>query len=246
MKIAAPKLVAIVVGIAAFVCSGVSVQNVFAVGKIERAPVPAGTRDDPRIDSALSLAQALEGIDQSCPARIRERLRIIDVVYHSFDGQVHRGQIVVDKDVVDDIEELFHFAYDEGFPFESVIPLSDPRFTRNGSWSDDLSMQLNNTSSFHYRRKTGGTALSAHAFGCAIDVNPRLNPFIASQSVLPRGSSYEPTLPGTLTLDSKLVILMKRLGWIWGGDWKDPKDYQHFENPSKCARILQESMEERS
>lgn len=203
-----------------------------------RAQGPEGTVDDPVIDSAMTLDEAMSGVDPSCPESIRSRLRIIDVLYRSFDEKVHRGQIIVDTGVWADVEALFRLALDDGFLFESVIPLSDARFRQNGSWSDDLSMERNNTSGFNYRLKTGGTALSAHACGCAIDINPRSNPFIVSGKVLPAGASYEPSRPGTLTADSALVVFMKRLGWVWGGDWEDPKDYQHFEKPSKCATIL--------
>lgn len=200
----------------------------------------AGTADDPLIDSAMTRLEALSGVDPGCPQKIVQSLLLIDVLYYSFDARVHRGQVLIHRDCAADIKELFRAAFEEKFPFASVIPLADPRFRRNGRWSDDLSMRANNTSAFHYRAKTASQALSAHALGCAIDINPRLNPFIAKGVVLPRGAAYAPKVPGTLRQDSQIVRAMQGLGWIWGGAWKGVTDYQHFENPSKCARISQD------
>lgn len=51
-------------------------------------------------------------------------------------------------------------------------PIIDKRFRKNGRWDDDLSMIANNTSAFNYQLKTGGTTLSNHATGTAIDITP--------------------------------------------------------------------------
>jgi hypothetical protein len=32
-----------------------------------------------------------------------------------------------------------------------------------------------------------------------------------------------------LLSSSKAVQIFKKYGWKWGGDWKDTKDYQHFQ-----------------
>jgi len=59
------------------------------------------------------------------------------------------------------------------------------------------------------------------------------NPYIKSGKYLPEESSYDITKPGTITPWSDIVKEFKMRGWIWGGDWKSLKDYQHFEKKLK-------------
>jgi hypothetical protein len=70
-----------------------------------------------------------------------------------------------------------------------------------------------------------------HALGLAIDINPRRNPYIRGERILPPGSTYDPAAPGTLTPDSPVVRAFKSMGWKWGGDWSELGllDYMHFE-----------------
>ncbi len=74
-------------------------------------------------------------------------------------------------------------------------------------------MKLNNTSAFNYRVITGGTSLSKHAYGRAIDINPVENPYIKGATTLPPGSVYDPNAGGTLTADHPNVLTFARLGW---------------------------------
>lgn len=51
--------------------------------------------------------------------------------------------------------------------------------------ADDLkSMAANNTSAFNYRPVAGTNKLSNHSYGLAIDINPRINPYINSHKKL--------------------------------------------------------------
>lgn len=59
--------------------------------------------------------------------------------------------------------------------------------------------------------------LSAHSWGSAFDINARWNPF--------RKPSAPPKTEGSVR---ELAIIAKRLGWIWGGDFRTP-DGMHFE-----------------
>lgn len=154
----------------------------------------------------------------------------MDLLYYSFDGKIHKGQLVIDARLVEDIREVFRVALENKFPINSVIPISDDRFFKNGKWNeDDQSMLSNNTSAFNYRTVTAGKALSNHAYGFAIDINPAQNPYIKGNVVLPPNAVYATAKPGTLTHDSPVVRTFIRLGWTWGGNWKSLKDYQHFE-----------------
>jgi hypothetical protein len=171
-----------------------------------------------------------EALRKFAPPEFKEKQRILDVLYYSFDGRIHKGQLVVEQRLVSDIRQVFQVALEDKFPINSVIPISHERFHKNGEWnSDDQSMLANNTSAFNYRKVTGGKKLSMHSYGFAIDINPIQNPYIKGDILLPEGAVYDPAKPGTLTRDCPVVKAFISLGWTWGGDWKSLKDYQHFE-----------------
>lgn len=179
------------------------------------------------IDSNYALEDILRQ-RQSMPApkKILKRQRLVNVLYYSFDKKLHKGQIVVDVSLVNDIEGAFDLIYKIKFPVQSVISIIDRRFMSN----DDKSMSFNNSSGFNYRTISRTVKLSNHAFGRAIDINPFLNPFIGD-FIQPEGATYDPSVPGTITKDGKIVNYFKKRGWTWGGVWIDRKDYMHFEKP---------------
>ena len=192
---------------------------------------PAGTVDDPVIDSGMTDDEAFDGLNRLCPKELRDRQTVVAVLYRGFDRKVHRGQLVIDKELKKDAVEVFEVALKERFPIRSVIPASLPKFRKDGVWSDDLSMAANNTSAINFREVTGGKSLSRHALGRAIDINPVQNPYIRGKVVLPPGAKYDADAPGTLTTDHPVTKAFLARGWEWGGNWKSLKDYQHFEKP---------------
>lgn len=204
-----------------------------AIATAAGAQAPTGTAADPIVDSAMTEAEAFDGLRPGCPPEIREAQRLFDVLYYGFDGKVHKGQIVAHKDLVDDIKYAFSVALREEFPIRSAIPVSHPKFRKDGLWDDDLAMEADNTSSFNYRPITGGTRISNHGYGRAIDINTVENPYVKGAKVLPPGSKYDPAAPGTLTRDHPVTRAFVERGWTWAGDWKAPSpiDYQHFEKP---------------
>lgn len=187
------------------------------------------TLKKPIIDSKMSEKEAFDGLNSDCPPDIRKRQKIVKVKYFSFDGKVHQGQLVLDKELTKDIEKIFSLALKIKFPIYSVIPISHPKFRKNERWDDDLSMSANNTSGFNYRQKTGGGSLSNHAYGWAIDINPIQNPYVKGALILPPNGSYDVDAPGTLTAEHPITKKFLELGWTWGGNWTTLKDYQHFE-----------------
>lgn len=190
-------------------------------------PPRLGTIENPIVDSNITLSEALR---KFAPERLKARQTIVDVLYYSFDGRVHKGQVVIDRRLANDIREVFRVAFKTRFPIKSVIPISHDKFYRNGKFNcDGMSMLANNTSAFNYRIATGSKKLSMHSYGFAIDINPVQNPYIKRRTVFPRGAVYNPYKPGTLTRYSPVTKAFKRLGWTWGGEWKSLKDYQHFE-----------------
>jgi len=177
------------------------------------------------IDSDIDFEQAVSG--KNIPQSIIENLRLVDVYYFGFDEKLHKGQLVVHKEVVLDIIEIFEFIRETRFPIGKVIPIS------KYDWSDEKSMMDNNTSAFNYRYISGARVISNHASGLAIDINPGLNPYIKNGNSLPANCVYDITKAGTILVDSDLVKEFKKKGWQWGGEWISLKDYQHFEKKLK-------------
>ncbi|HEY6626555.1 MAG TPA: M15 family metallopeptidase [Ignavibacteriaceae bacterium] len=177
------------------------------------------------IDSDVAFEEAVAGI--SIPQSILENLRLVDVYYYGFDEKIHKGQLVVHKDVVLDVIEIFELIRESRFPIGKVVPIN------KYGWSDEKSMLDNNTSAFNYRFISGSRVISNHAAGLAIDINPALNPYIKNGNSLPENCIYDTTKVGTISASSELVKEFKQRGWEWGGDWKSLKDYQHFEKKLK-------------
>jgi len=173
------------------------------------------------LDSDVQLEEALYG--QKIPATVKADLTLITVSYYGFDDKLHQGQLVVHKEVVQDLKEIFEIIRQIHFPIEKVTPICEYK------WSDEESMRDNNTSCFNYRFISGSKILSKHASGLAVDINPKQNPYIKNGITSPTGSVYDTDSKGTITADSRIVEEFKKRGWTWGGDWKSLKDYQHFQ-----------------
>ncbi|MEK7494660.1 MAG: M15 family metallopeptidase [Patescibacteria group bacterium] len=177
-------------------------------------------------DSLFTLAEALlDNPSFPCPKEIREMLVVIEVPYFSFEGTRRQGQLVVHQELAEDIKYIFKALAEKQFPLSKVIPIAGKQY----EWDDERSMQDDNTSCFNYRTIAGTDRISWHAYGRAIDINPKRNPYIKNGVTSPKGALYDSSVPGTITSDSFVVTLFKERGFEWGGDWTDRKDYQHFE-----------------
>ena len=70
----------------------------------------------------LPLEEALKG--KEIPDSNTKNLRIMDVEYYSFDNRLHRGQVVIHKDLAEDIKEIFALIKERKFPIKKVIPIN--------------------------------------------------------------------------------------------------------------------------
>jgi hypothetical protein len=176
------------------------------------------------IDSDISFSEAIEGTN--APEQIVDSLALVDVLYYSFDGLKHQGQIIVNNDLEDDVYEIFVLIEKIRFPIGHVIPIVAYQ------WDDHSSMTDNNSSGFNFRVIEGTTKLSLHSFGRAVDINPVQNPVIYPNGVVaPEGAKYSPSKAGTFSAKNPVVQEFIKRGWHWGGNFEQPKDYHHFEKP---------------
>ncbi|MGK0362683.1 MAG: peptidoglycan L-alanyl-D-glutamate endopeptidase CwlK [Bradymonadia bacterium] len=207
--------------------SSVATQAVPASRWVKPPEPEEGSPENPIIDSEMTRDQALRNVNPDCPTDILKRQRVISVSYYSFDGLVHRGQLIADARHESDLQEVFALARQSKFPIAKVMPISHPSYR----WDDDLSTADNNTSAFNYRQPTGGGPVSkkGHAMGFAIDINPVQNPYVKGSLTIPKGAAHQPDALGTLNAEHPIVRRFLELGWEWGGNWKGLKDYQHFQ-----------------
>lgn len=155
----------------------------------------------------------------------------VKVNYWGLDQQTHTGILEVNQLVAQQVKQIFQSLYQAKFPIAKIQPLS--AYQNN----DAQALADNDTFAFSCRYMTGSTQyLSMHSFGLAIDINPLLNPYVKGDLILPpQGKAYlhrSSAVPGMIVNNDIVVQTFKKYGWIWGGNWKSPKDYQHFENDS--------------
>ena len=144
-----------------------------------------------------------------------------------YDEQVHKGELVVHKDVAEVFVDIFRDIFRSGFPIQKM------RLIDYYDCDDDASMKDNNSSAFCCRKVRNTGIFSEHSYGKSIDINPLFNPCVIKDSVSPEeGREY---LDRTRTDVKGMVVkggvchqaFISR-GWGWGGNWINLKDYQHF------------------
>ena len=169
---------------------------------------------------------------KECPVSLDE-LRIVNVKYLGFDNNIYWGDIIVHKDLAFEVTEIFKELFEISYAIKQIIPIEK----YNGD--DFASIEADNTSAFNCRKAEGSQKYSKHSYGKAIDLNPLENPYVysngttsheASQKYLIRKSNDDSIEnKAVLTSSHKAVQIFKKYGWKWGGDWKNIKDYQHFQ-----------------
>lgn len=175
---------------------------------------------DTIIDASYTFDEAVEYSE--APEEIISQLELVDVYYISTDGKIHKGQVVTNRQIANDIKEIFSFMLDEGFVIGKAIPI-----VKYG-WNDSLSMADNNSYSFCYRN----ISYSKHATGMAIDINPRFNPLRwknIDRPNTPAGAVLDTTVNGTLYPGHIVVNEFRRLGFRWGHTFTKYYDDHHFE-----------------
>ncbi len=182
------------------------------------------SKEEVIIDCNMTFEEAIRGT--KAPKEVIDNLILINVRYYSTDNKLHQGQLVIHKDLEQDILEIFDIILNTRFPIAKAIPII------KYNWSDDASMQDNNTSAFCYRNIAGTNRLSNHSFGKAIDINPYFNPVVYPDGkVSPKGAIYDTAKAGTLTESNPVVQAFKERGWRWGKYFSKYADYHHFDKP---------------
>ena len=164
----------------------------------------------------------------------REDLRYLHVLHKDIDGVEHEGEMIVNVHIADDVLEIMKELYENDYPIEKI------RLVDEYGADDELSIEDNNTSSFNFRFVPRTKKISKHGRGLAVDINPLYNPYITKSD---SGLRVEPVNAGDYAVRDKdfdykiekgdlCYNLFISHGFEWGGEWKNSKDYQHFEIPT--------------
>ena len=160
-----------------------------------------------------------------CPVPL-SRLRLLTVQHWGFDGRVRTGHLVIHEDSARPMLRVMRRLYAARFPIRRM------RLVDDYGASDFRSIEDDNTSAFNCRTVAGTSRWSEHAYGRAIDVNPIENPYVSGgRTSHPASVPYldrSRVRPGMAYEGGALVTAFHSIGWGWGGDWSDVKDYQHF------------------
>ena len=163
--------------------------------------------------------------EPGCPVAASD-LAWVRLTFWGFDARRHTGELLVHRDVAQDVARVFGVLYRERFPQEHVgiVRMWDPDAPTTGDG--------NGTGAFVCRASTGSSYFSQHAYGLAIDVNTFQNPYAKGRVVLPElASSYlarRRVRAGMVTPAGPVVRAFARIGWEWGGAWRQSHDYMHF------------------
>lgn len=221
-----------------------------AVSEGDLEHVPAGTIidistvDSSRIDDyfkAYTISDEIYGIIngksfQENTEVSRDDLRYVKVLHYNFEHRVQVGELIVAASLADDYTAIFKELFNAEYEIQSMY-LPDKYWTGDGTSTDSASIDANNSSSFLYRPATGSGKLSKHSYGRAIDINPQQNPYVSYSSGSPEWSHSNADayidrttgLPHVITEEDTCYKIFTAHGFTWGGSWKNPKDYQHFQ-----------------
>jgi hypothetical protein len=160
---------------------------------------------------------------QGCPVAL-SGLRLLTVPYRGFDGRAATGQLVVNARAAQPLTRVFRRLYALHFPIRrmNVLPL-DGDVTQSFSCRQAVPSPCVGGS--------GTGSWSMHAYGLAVDINPRENPYVGcGQSRDPATRRYfdrSHHRRGMVT--ARAIGAFRSVGWGWGGSWTgDTKDYMHF------------------
>lgn len=191
-----------------------------------------------KVPSSIKELMVGKSWKEGCPVPMSD-LRYLTMSYWGYDDMPHIGHMITHVKIAHDVVDIFAEMFEAKFPIErmEIVDLYDA--------DDDRSMAANNTSCFCYRKNTTFPNLvSNHGWGLAVDINPKVNPYVKGSKILPpngmefadRSKIYKGGIYATL--DNACYQAFIKRGFHWGGIWPDRQDYQHFaKNPEDVGLV---------
>jgi D-alanyl-D-alanine carboxypeptidase len=167
---------------------------------------------------------------RGCPVWMSQ-LRVLTYRYYGFDKQTYIGQIVVNEKVASSLAKVFGKLYGMRFPIRDGAFASTygPHPDRSGDVT--ASFECRDAAASPCSRSSTTHHWSMHAFGEAVDLDPRENPYVGCGMTRDKTArSYRNRSwhrPGMVTPAVRRAFAS--IGWGWGGSWfGSTKDYMHF------------------
>ena len=165
-----------------------------------------------------------------CPVP-RYNLRVLTTRYYGFDHRTHLGQIVVNKAVAAPLRTVFQKLYKMRFPIRKMS--FGAAYGAHQDWSDlTASFECRNAVPSPCNGNAKGTHWSMHAYGEAVDLNPRENPYVGcgmSRDKTARSYMKRSNVRPGMAIKPTFRKSFAKIGWGWGGLWTgSTKDYMHF------------------
>lgn len=193
-------------------------------------PVPSTDTFVATVDDVTQPILARSTWHDACPVT-PDDLAYVTVTFYGFDQVTHTGELLVHRDVADDVITVFARLFDVKFPIEAM------RIIRQDELDADPTGDGNITTGFVCRSVTSGTSWSEHAYGRAIDINPFHNPYLRGSRVVPElATAYLDRTnirPGMIRAGDEVVDAFAAIGWSWGGNWVSAKDWMHFSSTGR-------------
>jgi hypothetical protein len=178
-----------------------------------------------RIDPVPTAVIARSSWSPECPVATDD-LRWVRLSFWGFDERRHTGELLVNADSAEALVRVFHELFDAQFPLEEM------RITRDDELDAPPTGDGSNTGAFTCKPFRGSSTWSEHAYGRAIDINPFHNPYVKGDAIIPElASAYldrSRQAPGMIHPDDTVTRAFASIGWSWGGNWRQSKDYMHF------------------
>lgn len=173
-----------------------------------------------------------------CPVPLN-RLNQLTITYYDFSGKQRYGHLIVFDAAAPFMLNAFEKMYAMRFPLETV------------EWKANQN-KGGQTMSFNCRNMVGESKFSIHSYGLAIDINILHNPYIGDYHLDDKKNMIGTLIPFTQEsytylnrtiqrpgMNEQIVEIMKDSGFVvWGGQWQDRIDYQHFQVPDNLASQL--------
>lgn len=166
-----------------------------------------------------------------CPVPLRD-LRLLTVTHWGWDGRPRAGQLVVNEDAARPLSRVFRRLYELRFPIRHLgvdVYGGSAAAPAHGDASGSFECRQSVPSPC-----VGGSASgrwSNHAYGLAIDLNPRENPYVGCGRVRDgrRVAYLDRTRLRKGMVTPAVVRAFAAVGWGWGGAWTGrTRDYMHF------------------
>ena len=198
--------------------------TMLAIAASASAQTPNGNAKISPLTAEMRAAMTGKSWKPECPVPLDD-LAAVQVTYLGFDGQTHDGTLVVHKRFAAEAAQIFQELYQIRFPINKISPWEN--------YGPDVYAEEDITVGFYCEKADDApNEWSGHAYGLAIDLNPRENPFRdvtkgwwpkTSAVLAPRDSGQ-----GKISPKTEAFQVFTRHGWAWGGFYVGEPDLMHF------------------